>query len=108
MKNNLCNIVKFEYKIPSSGNQWKDIFIDVDDAPVKGNHFIAAVTSVENYDISHDGNLSQGGRVVVHVREKGSKTYSEYSLGSTNFKKLAKFCPCPQLWHLKNISFFTL
>ena len=78
MKNNLCNIVKFEYKIPSSGNQWKDIFIDVDDAPVKGNHFIAAVTSVENYDISHDGNLSQGGRVVVHVREKGSKTYSEY------------------------------
>ena len=30
------------------------------------------------------------------------------SFGSTNFIKFAKFCPWPQLWHLKNISFLTL
>ena len=37
-----------------------------------------------------------------------SRRYCSYNFGSINFIKFAKFCPWPQLWHLKNISFLTL
>jgi len=37
-----------------------------------------------------------------------SKIYSFYKLGSKNLIRLPNDCPIPQLWHLKNISFFFL